>query len=214
MNCQYTMFGTSDIGHSFNVVELGGPMPWDDMARYIERSPLTYAKDVVTPLLIIHSEDDLRCPIEQGEQLFVALKKLRREVRFIRFPGENHEMSRSGKPRHRLGYDEDLRRCCERFKCVDFWTDEFFYATSISIYARRRARPVRPEKRSATRICQPYFARSAPCARSITAGSVIRRAVAARAAPCTRPRESDGATRAFAVWRKRLTFPESPMVNT
>jgi len=111
VNCQYTMFGTSDIGHSFNVVELGGPMPWEDMARYIERSPLTYAKDVVTPLLIIHSEDDLRCPIEQGEQLFVALKKLRREVRFIRFPGENHEMSRSGKPRHRL----------ERFRHILDW---------------------------------------------------------------------------------------------
>jgi dipeptidyl aminopeptidase/acylaminoacyl peptidase len=111
VNCQYTMFGTSDIGHSFNVVELGGPMPWEDMARYIERSPLTYAKDVVTPLLIIHSEDDLRCPIEQGEQLFVALKKLRREVRFIRFPGENHEMSRSGKPRHRL----------ERFRHILEW---------------------------------------------------------------------------------------------
>jgi dipeptidyl aminopeptidase/acylaminoacyl peptidase len=111
VNCQYTMFGTSDIGHSFNVVELGGPMPWEDMARYIERSPLTYAKDVVTPLLIIHSEDDLRCPIEQGEQLFVALKKLGREVRFIRFPGENHEMSRSGKPRHRL----------ERFRHILEW---------------------------------------------------------------------------------------------
>jgi dipeptidyl aminopeptidase/acylaminoacyl peptidase len=111
VNCQYTMFGTSDIGHSFNVVELGGPMPWEDMARYIERSPLTYAKDVVTPLLIIHSEEDLRCPIEQGEQLFVALKKLRREVRFIRFPGENHEMSRSGKPRHRL----------ERFRHILEW---------------------------------------------------------------------------------------------
>jgi dipeptidyl aminopeptidase/acylaminoacyl peptidase len=102
VNCQYTMFGTSDIGHSFNVTQLGGALPWEDMARYIERSPLTYAKDIVTPLLIIHSEDDLRCPIEQAEQLFVALKKLRREVRFVRFPGENHELSRSGKPRHRL----------------------------------------------------------------------------------------------------------------
>jgi len=111
VNCQYTMFGTSDIGASFNVVELGGPMPWEDMARYIERSPLTYAKDIVTPLLIIHSEDDLRCPIEQGEQLFVALKKLRREVRFVRFPGENHEMSRAGKPRHRL----------ERFRHILDW---------------------------------------------------------------------------------------------
>jgi dipeptidyl aminopeptidase/acylaminoacyl peptidase len=111
VNCQYTMFGTSDIGHSFNVVELGGALPWEDMARYVERSPLTYAKDIVTPLLILHSEDDLRCPIEQAEQLFVALKKLRREVRFVRFPGENHEMSRSGKPRHRL----------ERFRHILDW---------------------------------------------------------------------------------------------
>jgi len=111
VNCQHTMFGTSDIGHTFNVVELGGPMPWEDMARYIERSPLTYAKEIVTPLLIIHAEDDLRCPIEQGEQLFVALKKLRREVRFVRFPSENHEMSRSGKPRHRL----------ERFRHILDW---------------------------------------------------------------------------------------------
>jgi dipeptidyl aminopeptidase/acylaminoacyl peptidase len=111
VNCQYTMFGTSDIGHTFNVVELGGALPWEDMARYIERSPLTYAKNIVTPLLILHSEEDLRCPIEQAEQLFVALKKLRREVRFVRFPGENHEMSRSGKPRHRL----------ERFRHILEW---------------------------------------------------------------------------------------------
>ena len=111
VNCQYTMFGTSDIGHTFNVVELGGALPWEDMARYIERSPLTYAKNIVTPLLIIHAEEDLRCPIEQAEQLFVALKKLRREVRFVRFPGENHEMSRAGKPRHRL----------ERFRHILEW---------------------------------------------------------------------------------------------
>jgi len=54
------------------------------------------------PLLIIHSEEDYRCPIEQGEQLFVALKKLRKQTTMIRFPGENHELSRSGKPRHRI----------------------------------------------------------------------------------------------------------------
>jgi dipeptidyl aminopeptidase/acylaminoacyl peptidase len=118
VNCQYTMFGTSDIGSSFNVVELGGAMPWEDMARYIERSPLTYAKNIVTPLLILHSEDDLRCPIEQAEQLFVALKKLRREVRFVRFPGENHEMSRSGRPRHRL----------ERFRHVLEWFAQYLGA--------------------------------------------------------------------------------------
>ena len=120
VNCQYTMFGTSDIGSSFNVVELGGAMPWEDMARYIERSPLTYAKSIVTPLLILHSEDDLRCPIEQAEQLFVALKKLRREVRFVRFPGENHEMSRLGRPRHRL----------ERFRHILEWFAPYLGGTS------------------------------------------------------------------------------------
>jgi len=120
VNCQYTMFGTSDIGSSFNVVELGGALPWEDMARYIERSPLTYAKDIRTPLLILHSEDDLRCPIEQAEQLFVALKKLKREVRFVRFPGENHEMSRSGKPRHRL----------ERFRHILEWFAKYLQKTA------------------------------------------------------------------------------------
>jgi dipeptidyl aminopeptidase/acylaminoacyl peptidase len=110
VNNQYTMFGTSDIGHWFQLAQ-NGPAPWDNMAWYVERSPLTYAKDIVTPLLIIHSEDDLRCPIEQAEQLFVALKKLHRDVVFVRFPDENHELSRSGKPRHRL----------ERFRLILEW---------------------------------------------------------------------------------------------
>ncbi len=79
--------------------------------RVPARSPLTYAKDVTTPLLILHSEDDLRCPIEQAEQLFVALKTLGKEVMFVRFPDENHELSRSGKPRHRL----------ERFRFILDW---------------------------------------------------------------------------------------------
>jgi dipeptidyl aminopeptidase/acylaminoacyl peptidase len=102
VNVQTSMFGTSDIGHIFNTVEMGGVRPWDDMAKYLERSPLSHARDITTPLLIIHSEDDLRCPIEQAEQLYVALKALRRDVMFVRFPDENHELSRSGKPRHRL----------------------------------------------------------------------------------------------------------------
>jgi len=101
VNDHYGMFGNSDIGHLFNVVELGAA-PWDNMAEYLARSPVTYAKDVTTPLLILHSEDDLRCPIEQAEQFFVALKRLGKDVMFVRFPDENHELSRSGKPRHRL----------------------------------------------------------------------------------------------------------------
>ena len=111
VNDQYGMFGNSDIGHLFNVLELGGVTPWENMAEYLARSPVTYAKDVTTPLLILHSEDDLRCPIEQAEQLFVALKTLGKDVMFVRFPDENHELSRSGKPRHRL----------ERFRFILDW---------------------------------------------------------------------------------------------
>jgi len=118
VNVQTSMFGTSDIGFVFNQVELGGVLPWEDMAKYLERSPLTYAKDITTPLLILHSEDDLRCPIEQGEQLFVALKTLRREVVFVRFPDENHELTRSGKPRHRL----------ERFRILLEWFAKYLRA--------------------------------------------------------------------------------------
>ncbi len=100
VNNVYTLFGTSDIGSFFSETQAAAT-PWDDMQWFIDHSPLTYAKQIATPLLILHSEDDIRCPMEQAEQLFVVLKKLRKEVRFVRFPNENHEMSRAGKPWHR-----------------------------------------------------------------------------------------------------------------
>jgi dipeptidyl aminopeptidase/acylaminoacyl peptidase len=109
-NNPYTLFGTSDIGHIFSEAE-SGYLPWENMQWYIDHAPLTYTKNIHTPLLIIHSEDDLRCPIEQAEQLFIALKKQHKEVLFVRFPDENHELSRSGRPRHRL----------ERFRYILEW---------------------------------------------------------------------------------------------
>lgn len=69
---------------------------------YARHSPVTYVKDMTTPLLILHSEDDLRCPIAQAEELFVALRLLGREPVMVRFPAENHELSRGGSPRHRI----------------------------------------------------------------------------------------------------------------
>ena len=114
VNNVHTLFGTSDIGHSFAEAQ-SGCLPWDNLEWYLERSPLTYAADITTPLLILHAENDLRCPIEQAEQLFVALKKQHKEVRFVRFPDEGHEMSRAGKPRHRL----------ERFRVILEWFCEF-----------------------------------------------------------------------------------------
>jgi dipeptidyl aminopeptidase/acylaminoacyl peptidase len=55
-----------------------------------------------TPLLLLHSEVDLRCPISQAEELFGALRLLRREVEMVRFPGESHDLSRSGRPDRRV----------------------------------------------------------------------------------------------------------------
>jgi len=98
---RYSMFGTSDVGFMNGQFEFK-ENPWDNPEFYLERSPITYVNNIKTPLLILHSEEDLRCPIEQGEQLFTALKWLRREVVFVRFPNENHELSRSGQPRHRV----------------------------------------------------------------------------------------------------------------
>ena len=61
-----------------------------------------HVRDITTPMLILHSEDDLRCPINQAEELFVALRLLGKEVEFHRFPAESHELSRSGSPMHRV----------------------------------------------------------------------------------------------------------------
>lgn len=69
---------------------------------YVRHSPVTYVKNMTTPLLIIHSEEDLRCPIAQAEELFVALRLLGRDPVMVRFPAENHELSRGGSPQHRI----------------------------------------------------------------------------------------------------------------
>ena len=97
------MQGTSDIGPWFNPAYLGDrAVIEDDVEAVMRQSPLAYARHIRTPLLILHAEDDLRCPISQAEQLFVVLKRLDRDVEFVRFPDENHEMSRSGRPSHRV----------------------------------------------------------------------------------------------------------------
>jgi dipeptidyl aminopeptidase/acylaminoacyl peptidase len=96
---RYSKDGTSDIWSGYTYLRV---RPWEDPELYWRYSPIAYVRQMRTPLLIIHSEEDLRCPIEQSEQLFTALKQMRRAVQFVRFPGENHELSRRGKPSHRV----------------------------------------------------------------------------------------------------------------
>ncbi|MEC0123573.1 S9 family peptidase [Paenibacillus pabuli] len=92
-----SFYGVSDIGFFFTEDQIGGNA-WDDTEKLWKHSPLAYVGNVSTPLLILHGEQDLRCPIEQAEQLYVALKRRRQTTRFVRFPGANHELSRGGHP--------------------------------------------------------------------------------------------------------------------
>lgn len=97
----YSMFGTSDIGNPFGPALIGATIE-DDLEAVARQSPLTYAAAMTTPMLILHSEEDWRCPIEQAEQLFTAVRRTGGDVTLVRVPGENHELTRSGSPKHRV----------------------------------------------------------------------------------------------------------------
>lgn len=107
-----SFYGVSDIGYFFTKWELGKNL-LEDPKKLWEFSPLKYVENIETPLLIVHGELDFRCPIEQGEQMYVALKHLKKETEFVRFPGSNHELSRSGKPKMRI---ERLNHICRWFE--------------------------------------------------------------------------------------------------
>jgi len=99
--------------------------PWQQEADFKERSPITYIERVHTPLMLIEGEADFRTPpADGGEQMFRALKYLRRPVVMVRFPGESHELSRSGKPSHRV----------ERLQHIVAWFDKYLMGQDIHTY--------------------------------------------------------------------------------
>lgn len=97
-----SMFNTTDIGYYFADDQNGGATPWSDNDKLWWHSPLKYADRVKTPTLFIHSEQDYRCWLTEGLQMFTALKYHGVEARLCMFRDENHELSRSGKPKHRI----------------------------------------------------------------------------------------------------------------
>jgi dipeptidyl aminopeptidase/acylaminoacyl peptidase len=105
--------GTSDIGAYFDRMYLRAELPGGIMDLW-KASPIAWAHRVTAPTLVVHSDSDFRCPIEQGEQLFAALRRAGTTTAMLRFPGESHELSRSGKPKHRL----------ERFEAILAWHAE------------------------------------------------------------------------------------------
>lgn len=105
--------GSSDFG--FDIYREFGGQPWQVPETYQRCSPLTYARKIKTPLLIIHSEQDLRCGIEQAEQLFATLKLMRKTVEMVRFPEEPHGLSRHGRPDRRLARLEWIVRWFDKY---------------------------------------------------------------------------------------------------
>jgi dipeptidyl aminopeptidase/acylaminoacyl peptidase len=96
-----SFYGVSDIGYFFAEWEVlrGGTF---DPEKLWNQSPLKYANQIETPLLILHGEKDYRCPIEQAEQLYITLKHQKKTTKLVRFPESNHELSRSGNPKLRI----------------------------------------------------------------------------------------------------------------
>jgi dipeptidyl aminopeptidase/acylaminoacyl peptidase len=116
VNNLISAYGSSDVFWAF--AGQFGSFLYDDFDAWAERSPSAYAKDIETPLLIMHSEDDLRCSVEQAEHLFITLRLARKPVELVRFPAEGHELSRSGSPSHRV----------QRFEILLDWFDRHLKA--------------------------------------------------------------------------------------
>lgn len=147
-----SMFGTTDIP-LFSIYEHGGT-PWEIEDALRERSPTAYLQNVKTPVLLLHWEGDLRCPIEQSEEVFQGLKIMGKKVEFVRYPGGFHTVRTPS---------QDV----DRIKRTIAWYDR---------HAPRRA----ARRRAARRV--PAAARSRNGARPArVARRVVRRAVAARA---------------------------------
>ncbi|MEX2356519.1 MAG: S9 family peptidase [Thermaerobacterales bacterium] len=99
---RYSMDGTSDIGWLLGQTEFDYQKPWEATEEFMKWSPIEHVGKVKTPTLVVHSEEDHRCPIEQGEQYYAALKRLGVPTEFVRFSNENHGLNRGGQPWHRV----------------------------------------------------------------------------------------------------------------
>ncbi|MCX6646637.1 MAG: S9 family peptidase [bacterium] len=109
-----SMWGSSDFNWVFQE-SFGNKPPWENVANFWKQSPMKYIGNAKTPTLVIHNEMDLRCQIEQGEQIFVALQTLGVDSEFVRFPNEPHGLSRGGRTDRRI----------ERLNHIVRWFDKY-----------------------------------------------------------------------------------------
>ncbi len=109
-----SMWGSSDFNWVFQE-PFGNKPPWENLQNFWKQSPMKYIGNAKTPTLVIHSEMDLRCQIEQSEQVFVALQTLGVDSEFVRFPNEPHGLSRGGRTDRRI----------ERLNHIVRWFDKY-----------------------------------------------------------------------------------------
>ncbi len=108
-----SFYGVSDIGPSFVEFQLGADL--SEMDKLWKMSPLAHAEYAKTPLLIIHAEEDYRCPLEQAEQMYIAMKKHNVETELVIFPKSDHGLSREGIPNLRM----------ERLEAIANWFKKY-----------------------------------------------------------------------------------------
>ena len=104
-----------DIGDRILRQSCGKNTPWNHEEVLWEMSPLKYAKNVVTPTLFLHSDEDYRCYIGEAFQMFTALKQIGVDSELIVFHGENHSLSRSGRPSNRIVRVEEMLKWMKKY---------------------------------------------------------------------------------------------------
>ncbi len=109
-----SMWGSSDFNWTFQQL-INDKAPYEDLQAFWDRSPIKYIGNAKTPTLVIHSENDHRCPIEQSEQVYVALKRQGVDTEFVRFPEEFHGLSRNGRTDRRIARLNFIRGWFDRY---------------------------------------------------------------------------------------------------
>lgn len=104
-----SFYGVSDIGYYFGSDQTNSN-PWDSLDKMWDQSPIKYADKATTPTLFIHADEDYRCPLEQGLQMYTKLKLNGVDTKMFVFHGENHELSRSGKPHGRIKRLKEIKK--------------------------------------------------------------------------------------------------------
>jgi dipeptidyl aminopeptidase/acylaminoacyl peptidase len=118
----HNFVGTADLNYFF-ATHWFRDFPWRDSADYLARSPISYVDHVKTPVMVIHSAEDYRTPLDQGLQFYAALKMLKKPARLVVFPESSHGLSREGPPSQRV----------ERLKLIREWFDEHLRNAAMTV---------------------------------------------------------------------------------